>query len=137
MCAKADNTNKKYLQSYKRFETFCKQRGIMAKSANSIHVSLYLTYLMDHKASYSIISSAVYGMKWMHEMNNYEDPTKHNFIKRLLEAAKRLRSFPVKKKDVITTDLLITLCSMYDTDDILYLRNICIILIGFAGFLEI
>ena len=35
------------------------------------------------------------------------------FVKNLLDAGKRLRSIPVKKKDVINTEMIKQLCEIY------------------------
>ena len=134
--SRADNTSKKYMNCFKRFEDFCSKRGFVPKPANSIHVAIYLTELLDKNVSYSVISAAFYSIKWVHNINNVADPTENSFVKNLLEAAKRLRSTPVKK-DTIDTELLQELCELYkDSNDIADLRDLTMILLGYSGFLR-
>jgi integrase len=58
-------------------------------------------------------------------------------VKNLLEASKRLLTKPKTRKDIVTTDNLIMLCDKYiQSDDILVLRDLAMILIAFAGFLR-
>ena len=53
------------------------------------------------------MAATFYAIKWVHSINNYQDPTENGFVKCLLDAAKRLRSNPGKRKDVINSELLI------------------------------
>lgn len=135
--SKSDNTNKKYFSNFKRFDSFCKLKGYCSKPANDIHVAMYLTYLLDESVSYSVISAAYYSIKWVHTMNDFRDPTESGFVKHLIGAAKRLRSTPIKKKDIIDNDMLKHLCDIYkNSEDIADLRDLSMILVGYAGFLR-
>jgi len=54
-----------------------------------------------------------------------------------LECAKRSNSKPVQKKDVISSEHLIDLCDkLKDSNDVIVLRDLSMILISFAGFLR-
>ena len=58
-------------------------------------------------------------------------------MQNLVESAKRLLSKKVVKKDVVTTSMLKELCLVYqDSNDIGDIRDVCMILVGFAGFLR-
>ena len=84
-----------------------------------------------------MISAAFYSIKWIHNINNLSDPTENSFVKNLLEAAKRLRSTPLKKKDTIDTELLQELCEFYkDSIDVADLCDLTMILLGYSGFLR-
>lgn len=137
MDSKAVNTNKKYFDYFKRFKSFCISKGFTYKPADPIHVAIYLTHLLDQRVSFHVISAAFYSIKWAHVINDLSDPTSNNIVKSLLEAGKRLNSNPTKKKDTIDTDMLKILCDKYiDTDDVLHLRDLTMILLGYAGFLR-
>ena len=58
--SKAENTNKKYYNSFKHFKEYCKTNGFCPKPANSIHVAMYITDLLDRQVSYSVISAAFF-----------------------------------------------------------------------------
>lgn len=135
--AKSDSTNVKYLSYFKKWEQFILSKGGSALPASPIHIALYLTDLMDKRVSSSVISSTVYSIKWAHSLRNLPDPTENLFVKNLLEASKRVLSKPVCKKEPISKDALITLCSKYaDTSDVLVIRDLCMMLIAFSGFLR-
>ena len=98
---------------------------------------LYLNNLLDSGASYNVISTAIYAIKWAHSMNGLADPTKNGFIKNLQEAARRLRSIKSIIKYAVTSQMLIELCDIFlENADLLVLRDLSMILIGFAGFLR-
>ena len=65
------------------------------------------------------------------------DPTLNSWLKSLLEAGKRLNSMPIGKKDTISSDTLKALCDMFKhIEDVLHLRGLTMILLGYAGFLR-
>jgi integrase len=135
--SRSDSTNVKYLSYFKKWEQFITSKGGSAIPASPIHLALNLTELIDKSASSSIIASTVYGVKWVHSLRNLPDPTDNLYIKNLLEASKRMLSKPVCKKEPISVNELITLCSKYaQSTDILVLRDLCMILLAFAGFLR-
>ena len=70
-----------------------------------------------------------YAIKWVHNINNFVDPTENGFVKSMLEAAKRLRSQPVKRKDVVTSDMLVALCNQYaNNTNLTDIRDLAMIL---------
>lgn len=135
--SKADSTTKKYKSSFDRFKNFCSSYGYNYLPADPIHVTIYFSHLLDLSVSYGVIASAFYSIKWVHNINSFTDPTENGFVKGLLDAAKRLRSQPVKRKDVISSELLIQLCDQYvghsNLNDV---RDLSMILIGYAGLLR-
>ena len=135
--SKSDNTVKKYFSAFQKWNIFCKQQSYTPIPAEPIHIVLYLTKLLDAGSSAGVISTAIYSLKWAHSMNGLGDPTENGFIKNLNESAKRLRSTKVVKKDAISTEMLIELCDLFKSNsDLLTLRDLSMILIGFAGFLR-
>ncbi|XP_060595759.1 uncharacterized protein LOC132749863 [Ruditapes philippinarum] len=99
---------------------------------------MYFTHLLDEGKSNHVISSANYGIKWAHNMNDMDDPTENNTVKLLLNTANRIHSKPVEKKDVISSDMLQTLCSKYeDSCDVIDLRDLSMILLAYSGFMRI
>ena len=97
-----------------------------------------LVLVQPRKMSQSSINILlIYSLKWAHSMNGLGDPTENGFVKDLNESAKRLRSSKVIKKDAINTEMLIEICDLFKANsDLLTLRDLSMILIGFAGFLR-
>ena len=70
-------------------------------------------------------------------MKNLQDPTNNAFVTNLFESAKRNRYKQVVKKQPVTPELLVTLCDKYsESTDILVVRDLCMILLGFSAFLR-
>lgn len=137
LCSRADKTNDKYRAAFKKFQDFCAVKNYQCLPADPIHVTIFISNLLDKNCSFSIISSVFYAIKWAHSVNNYEDPTENNFVKSLLDAAKRLRSLPVKRKDVVTTDMLVSLCDQYiHSNSATDLRDLAMILTCYTVFLR-
>ena len=135
--SRADKTVEKYNSTFKRFQRFCGEHGYVDLPANPIHVTVYLSELLDQHVSYGVISAAFYAIKWVHNINNHQDPTENGFVKGLLDAAKRLRSNPVKRKDVINSELLIQLCDQYTgCSKLSDIRDLSMILVAYAGLLR-
>ena len=64
--------------------------------------------------------SAIYGIKWAHNVNDLNDTTERNTVKLLMETAKRIAAKPKIKKNVVTTEILQTLCLAYkDCEDVI------------------
>lgn len=135
--SKSDNTVKKYYYSFKKWSDFCVQHHYSAIPAEPIHIVLYLTKILDSGSSANVISTAIFAIKWAHSLNGLSDPTDNGFVKNLVESAKRLRSTKIVKKDAITSEMLVELCDKFSCiTDLMVLRDLAMILIGFAGFLR-
>jgi len=137
MQSRADNTVKKYNSSFEHFKTYCEDNSLVAMPALPISVAMYMTQLMDHGKSNNVVSSVFYSIKWVHSINGVNDPTENNIVKQLLEASKRVCSKPVHKKDVLSSEMIQTLCLMYkDSTDVIDVRDLAMIILGYAGFMR-
>ena len=135
--SKSVNTVKKYFSSFQKWKYFCIQHNYTAIPAEPIHIVLYLTKMLAAGSSAGVISTSIFALKWAHSMNGLGDPTENGFVRNLHESAKRLRSTKTVKKDAVTSDMLIELCDMFShNSDLLVLRDLSMILTGFAGFLR-
>ena len=67
----------------------------------------------------------------------FSDPTENSFIQSLQESAKRLNGKPGNKKDLVASQMIIKLCSQFkDSDDLMIIRDLAMIVLSFAGFLR-
>jgi hypothetical protein len=66
MKSRSINTSKKYFSSFKRWCNFISSRGKQSIPANSLHIALYITHLLNSGCSYHVIASAIYSIKWAH-----------------------------------------------------------------------
>ena len=66
---------------------------------------------MQQSSSPNPINQAFHSKRWAHNIASMSFATDSDFVKNILEGAKRRLSVPIKKKDPITPDLL---SKMYD-----------------------
>ena len=66
---------------------------------------------MQQSSSPSPINQAFHSIRWAHNIASMSSLTYSDFVKKILEGAKRGLSVPIKEKDPITPDLL---SKMYD-----------------------
>lgn len=135
--SKSDNTTKKYFNVFQNWCKYCESKQFAKLPASPMCIAIYITELLDKGSSYHTISAIVYAVKWVHSINNFTDPTDNSFIKNLLESAKRTAKQTVKRKDIVTSEMLISLCNMYmDCEDLCIVRNLCMVTLSYAGFLR-
>ncbi|KAK3102573.1 hypothetical protein FSP39_012299 [Pinctada imbricata] len=135
--SRSDNTSKTYLSGFRRWENFIEPQGFSALPAHPVHVALYITHLMDSGTSCNVVNNAVYSIKWAHDLNGLADPTCNTFVKNLQDSARRRFRPRRQRKDPETSDMLIQLCEMFQYDnDLLVIRDLCMILLSFSGFLR-
>lgn len=115
-------------------ESFHQRTGPLCVTCKFLHVWLYFTYLLEAGSSYHPVNSAIYGIKWTHEIIGLLDPTKNAYVISLQEYARKIATQPNRIKEHVSIDIIITLSSKYvDCNDLLLLRNM---LFGFAGFIR-
>jgi hypothetical protein len=86
---------------------------------------------------FSSVNNAFYRIKWAHEVNGLQDPTTNSFVTSVLEASKGTASKKTEKKDPISTETLIEICTMFkDSTDLLIIRDLTMMLLIFSGFLR-
>ena len=78
--SRADKTNDKYRASFKKFQQFCAQKSYQSVPADPIHVTIFISTLLDQNCSFSVISAVFYAIKWVHNINNFVDPTENGFV---------------------------------------------------------
>ena len=78
--SKSDGTVKKYYSYFNKWKLFCDKNGYDVMPAQPIHITLFLTELLDKCVTYCLISSIVYSIKWVHRINGENDPTENGFV---------------------------------------------------------
>ena len=135
--SKSDNTVKSYYSAFKRWHDFISAKSHCALPAQPIHVALYITHLLDTGNSCHSVNSAIYAIKWTHNVNNFTDPTDNGFVTGLQSTARRMPRPEKRRKDPVTSDMLVNLCNKYkDCKDLLIIRDLTMILFCYAGFLR-
>jgi hypothetical protein len=94
---------------------------------------------VQQSSSPSPINHAFHSIKWAHNIASMSSPTDSDFVKHILEGAKRRLSVPIKKKDPITPDLLSKMYGKMFCDKNVYTqRTISAFLLAYLrGFLRV
>lgn len=137
LASKANSTTRKYYYGFLGYKRFALQKGFFTLPTQSMHVAIYLTDMMSKGTSPSVLTAAVYSIKWAHDVSGYADPTQHAFVKQLLDASRRRDGKPVKKKDVVSPEAIRGLAEKFNgSKELLVVRDVCMIIVAFAGFLR-
>ena len=130
--SRRENTSKKYLSSFNRGAKFISSKQKPAILANPIHISLYLTHLHNIGCSFHVISSALYAIQWAISIFGHRDQTDHLFVHNLVESSKRHNKPKVYKKEIITTNDLISLFNInVSSNNLMEVRDLCMIVASF------
>ena len=100
-------------------------------------VSLFFLTLIQESRPCSIIYEVHYDLKWVHDLAGLPDLCNSPFVLPLIESAKRLLSFPDKKKELVTTEDIKRLFAHYGSTSasLSDLRVLTLCVLGYAGFL--
>lgn len=68
-------------------------------------ICVYLASLIQDRVSVSVLSSALYGIRWAYSVIGISSPMDSELVKNVYEAGKRRLSVPITKKEPINSDL--------------------------------
>ena len=106
--------------------------------ASSVYVTLFFLKLIHDSVSCSIVDEVHYGMKWVHQISGYENLCSSPIVLAVLEAARRLLSVPVKKKEPGTLEIMLSFFIKFGgaSATLSDLRLLTLCTLGYAGFLR-
>ncbi|XP_066265891.1 uncharacterized protein [Branchiostoma lanceolatum] len=135
---RAPNTIKKYVGAFKKWKSFATAKGLPYLPATGPHLALYLLKLLQSSRSPAPLDSAAFAVAWAHRKACYSSPHLHPLPAQILQAAKRLLAAPVSKKLPLTSRDIHNLCSTFlsTSTDLDNLQTLCLIVLGFSGFLR-
>lgn len=137
--AKANATVSKYQSEWRRWKSWELQHfGSHLFPVPVELVSIYLFDKVSSSQSHNALLSAMYGIRWAHNVAGLQSPTDHLLVKQLVEAAKRLYGTSRKPRKPITLETLSQIVSKYGGPQASLpdLRICFIFLVGFAGFMR-
>ena len=108
--SRADNTTLTYLNSFKRWRSWAsKFSEITVLPAAATYVALYLLSVLQSSTSLSPVQSALFSIRWAHDIAGLESPTSHTLPQKVLESARRRLSHQTSKKLPMTGEILLKL----------------------------
>jgi len=135
---RAPNTVEKYVRAFLQWKSFAISKHLPFLPATGPHVALYLLKLLQSARSPAPLSTATFAIAWAHRKAGYRSPHLHHLPAQVLQAAKRILAAPTAKKLPLTTRDVHKLCTKYlsSSTDLDTLQTLCLIVLGFSGFLR-
>ncbi|XP_068742580.1 uncharacterized protein [Montipora capricornis] len=103
--------------------------------ATPAYVALYLLGVLQASTSPSPVQSALYSIRWAHDIAGLESPTSHTLPQKVLESARRRLSHQTSKKLPITGEILLKFFQSLDRS-LVDTRFMAMVLLAFVGFLR-
>ena len=140
LSAKARNTTVRYAYGWNRWKTWCKSKiGVTFLPAPPMFVALYLHHLLTSARKTSPIDTAVYSIRWGHNLAGLTSPTEHPLVQSTYEGWRRILARPREPKEPVQPHMLAKLIQKHGqiTASPADLRLLFIVLVGYSGFLRI
>ena len=135
--AKARNTTVRYAYGWNRWKIWSKSKiGVAYLPAQPMFVALYLRQFLDSAKTTSPIDTAVYSIRWGHNLAGLPSPTEHPLVQSTYEGCRRILSRPREPKDPVQPHMLETLIQKHGHNNAspADLRLLFIVLVGYSGF---
>ena len=134
--AGADNTTTTFLNGVKRWRSLAsKFPEITVLPAAPAYVALYLLSVLQASTSPSPVQSALYSIRWVHDVAALQSPTSHRLPQKVLESARRRLSHQTSKKLPMTREILLKFFQSFD-GSFVDTRFMAMALLAFAGILR-
>ena len=97
--SRADGKTLTYLNNFKRWRSWAsKFSEITVLPATPAYVALYLLRVLQASSSPAPVQTALYSIRWAHEIAGFEPPTGHTLPQKVLESAKQRLVHKTSKK---------------------------------------
>ena len=106
--AKAHSATERYSRAFEEFRSWAASyEKIKVLPSDCMSIATYLEALLQSSSTFSALESAVYGIRWAHNLYGFSDPyDSTSLVKSDLESARRNLSKPVVKKEPVTTRMI-------------------------------
>lgn len=139
LSARASSTNIKYKNAWLNWRRWEKLHvGKNTFPVSPFLLCLFLRDKIERCNTCSPIMSALYGIRWAHQLSGVPSPTESVMVKQVVEACKRVAGGPVKGKDPLDLDVITRVCEKYHSVgcSLSNLRICFIFVIAFAGLMR-
>ncbi|PFX25561.1 Integrase/recombinase xerD-like [Stylophora pistillata] len=134
--SRADSTTATYLCGFKRWGSWASRfPEINVSPASPAFVSLYLLSVLQASTSPAPVQTALYSIRWAHDLTGFQSPTSHTLPQKVLESARRRLSHQKSKKSPMTTQILLKFLQSLD-GYLVDTRFMAMALLAYAGFLK-
>ena len=133
MESRAESTTQTYASAFDVWSRWAAANKVSPLPAQPLTIALYLLGKIQQGHSYAVCKAAFYGIKYWHTLHLMSDPTDSLLPIRMLEAAKRLDTRNLRKKEPITSAILAQLYKkLVDGEGTLSsIRTMCFCVLGY------
>ena len=100
------------------------------------HLALFIASAIQSNCRYGRVENVYCGLNWLHKALNLPNPCDSTMVQALKDAAKRLLSRPVRKKEPISPCDLKKLVKHLQDGSLIDLRTLAVSVLSYAGFLR-
>ena len=138
MHSRADSTVRNYYYAFEAWSAWAKMFQVIPLPAQPVSFALYLLAKIQQGATFAVCKGSFYGVKYVHNLYMLPDPTEQTLVINMLEAAKRLDTHKVAKKEPITVEVLTKLyeSTIKKGGSLNDIRVMCFCILGYSGFLR-
>ena len=104
-------------------------------AATPAHVSLYLLGVLQASTCPAPVQTALYSIRWAHDLAGFQSPTSHTLPQKVLESARRRLEHKKSKKSPMTSVILLKLFQSLD-GSLVDTRFMAMAHLSYAGFLR-
>ena len=136
----APATSVKYRRGWVKWENWCQLHPESpARPAISFFICLYINDMVLDQCKFGALTEAASGIRWGHLKEGFDNPMDNEFIKIVLEGAKRtVGKSPSQQKEPMSVDMAKQVVELFGQDsNLVNHRTVVICLLGFSGFLRI
>ena len=136
LSARADSTTATYLNGFRRWRSWAsKFPEISFLPATPAYVSLYLLSVLQASTSPAPVQTALYSIRWAHDLAGFQSTTSHTLPQKVFESARRRLEHKKSKKSPMTSVILLKVFQSLD-GSLVDTRFMAMALLAYAGFLR-
>ena len=131
--SRADSTTATYLCGFKRLRSWASrfpEIGVLPETPS--FVSLHLLSVLQASTSPAPVQTALYSIRWAHDLAGFQSPTSHTHPQKVLESARRRLTHQKFKKSLMTTQILFTFFQRLD-GSLVNTRFMAMALLAYVG----
>ena len=133
----AHNTVRSYAQGFRSWNKWCRDHeDINNLPVKEADLAIFIVAVVQENGRIGRVEGVYNGLNWIHKILGLPNPCSSPIVQGLKEAAKRLLSRPVRKKEPLTPRDLRKLYKNVKDSSLIDLRTLTAVTISYAGFLR-
>jgi integrase len=134
--ARAPSTTSLYKSAWIKWQNWTIKHNVCSLPAEPRKVALYLLHVNNVTSSFSSVKLAYSAISWKHSISGLASPTSNSIVVEVIAGLKRQLARPVRKKEPFSISDMNSLYKQLIPGCLTDLRNTCMLLIAFYGFLR-